>query len=86
LVSFTQAFLARVEAVCDLLVYLYAEREKGTEPEETEARLYIDFFAQKLMGELEQIQHISDGHPLSKLAGEYVDWLTDRILDGEVLI
>lgn len=86
LVTFTQTFLARMEAVCDLLVYLYAEREKGTEPEGTPASLYVDFFAQKLNWELEELQHISHRHPLSKLAGRYVDWLTDRILDGEVLI
>lgn len=55
LVTFTQAFLARMEAVCDLLVYLHAEREKGIQPEGTEAGLYIHFFAQKLMWELEEI-------------------------------
>ncbi len=86
LVTFTQTFLARMEAVCDLLVYLYAEREKGTEPEGTPASLYIDFFAQKLTWELEELQHISHGHPLSELADQYVDWLQDRILDGELLL
>jgi hypothetical protein len=86
LVTFTQTFLARMEAVCDLLVYLYAEREKGTEPEGTPASLYVDFFAQKLNWELEELQQLSHCHSLSELPSEYVDWLTDRILDGEVLI
>jgi hypothetical protein len=75
-----------MQAVCDLLVYLYAEREKGAEPEGTPASLYVDFFAQKLTWELEELQHISHGHPLSELADQYVDWLADRILDGELLI
>jgi len=86
LVTFTQTFLARMEAICDLLVYLYAEREKGTEPEGTPASLYVDFFAQKLNWELEELQHISHCHSLSEIPGQYVDWLTDRILDGEILI
>jgi len=86
LVTLTQTFLARMEAICDLLVYLYAEREKGTVSEGTPASLYVDFFAQKLNWELEELQHISQCHSLSEIPGQYVDWLTDRILDGEVLI
>jgi len=86
LVTLTQTFLARMEAICDLLVYLYAEREKGSVSEGTPASLYVDFFAQKLNWELEELQHISQRHSLSEIPGQYVDWLTDRILDGEVLI
>jgi hypothetical protein len=86
LVTLTQTFLARMEAVCDLLVYLYAEREKGTVSEGTPASLYVDFFAQKLNWELEELQHISQCHSLAEIPGRYVDWLTDRILDGEILI
>lgn len=86
LVAFTQTFLGRVEFVCDLVVYLFAEREKGLEPEGTEGRLYLRFFAQKLMWELDVVSRIAERNPLSALAAEYLDWLTDRILDGEVLL
>jgi hypothetical protein len=86
LVTFTQTFLARMQAVCDLLVYLYAEREKGTQSEGTPATLYVDFFAQKLTWELEELQQLSQCHSLSELPSEYAEWLTDRILDGEVLV
>lgn len=86
LVAFTQTFLRRVEFVCDLVVYLFAEREKGLESEGIEGGLYLRFFSQKLMWELDVLGRIAERHPLSVLADEYLDWLTDRILDGEVLI
>jgi hypothetical protein len=86
LVAFTETFLSRVQFVCDLVVYLFTEREKGLEPEGTEGRLYIQFFVQKLMWELDLVSRIAEEHPLSALEGEYLDWLVDRILDGEVLL
>lgn len=86
LVAFTQTFLARVEFVCDLVVYLFAEREKGIEAEGIEGRRYIEFFVQKLMWELDTASRIADRKPLSALEPEYLDWLLDRILDGEVLL
>lgn len=86
LVAFTSSFLKRMEFVCDLVVYLFAEREKGLDREETDRRIYIEFFVQKLMWELEMIRQIGDAKSLRELDGEYVGWLADRILDGEVLI
>jgi hypothetical protein len=86
LVAFTEAFASRVQFVCDLVVYLFAEREKGLEPEGTEGRRYVQFFVQKLMWELDVVSRIAEEQPLSALEGEYLDWLTDRILDGEVLL
>jgi hypothetical protein len=86
LIAFTASFLKRVEFVCDLVVYLFAEREKGLESQETQTRLYTDFFVEKLMWELEMIRQIGDAKSLRELDGEYVGWLADRILDGEVLI
>jgi hypothetical protein len=86
LVALTANFLKRVEFVCDLVVYLFAEREKGMEREETDRRVYTEFFVQKLMWELEMIRELGDANALEKLNGEYVGWLSDRILDGEVLI
>jgi len=86
LVAFTEAFASRIQFVCDLLVYLFAEREKGLLPEGTEASVYIQFFVQKLMWELDVVSRIAEQRPLSALEGEYQDWLVDRILDGEVLL
>ena len=86
LVIFTASFLKRVEFVCDLVVYLFAEREKGIiDNEETETRVYTDFFVQKLLWELEKIREIGEQTSLGELEGEYVGWLADRIMDGEVL-
>lgn len=86
LVAFTETFLSRLQFVCDLVVYLFAEREKGVEPEGTEGRRYVEFFVQKLMWELDVVSRIAVEQPLSELEGEYLDWLADRILDGEVLL
>jgi hypothetical protein len=86
LVAFTETFLSRVQFVCDLVVYLFAEREKGLELEGTEGRRYVAFFVQKLMWELDVVSRIAEEQPLSALEGEYFDWLADRILDGEVLL
>ena len=86
LVAFTETFVSRLQFVCDLVVYLFAEREKGLESEGTEGRRYVEFFVQKLMWELDVVSRIAEQQPLSTLEGEYLDWLTDRILDGEVLL
>ncbi len=86
LVAFTETFLSRLQFVCDLVVYLFAEREKGLQPEGTEGRRYVEFFVQKLMWELDVVSRIAEEQPLSALEGEYMEWLVDRILDGEVLI
>jgi hypothetical protein len=86
LVAFTSSFLTRVEFICDLVVYLFAEREKGQEREEADRRIYTEFFVQKLMWELEMIRQFGEEKSLRELDGQYVGWLADRILDGEVLI
>jgi hypothetical protein len=86
LVAFTETFVSRVQFVCDLVVDLFAEREKGLEPEGTEGRRYVEFCVQKRMWELDVVSRIAAEQPLSELEGEYLDWLTDRILDGEVLL
>jgi hypothetical protein len=86
LVAFTETFVSRVQFVCDLVVYLFVEREKGLQSEGTEGRRYVQFFVEKLMWELEVVSRIAEQQPLSALEGEYLSWLTDRILDGEVLL
>jgi hypothetical protein len=86
LVALTETFSSRVRFVCDLVVYLFAEREKGSEPDCPDAQRYVAFFVQKLMWELEVVDRIAQEQPLSALEGEYCQWLWDRILDGEVLL
>jgi hypothetical protein len=85
LVAFTASFMTRAEFVCDLLVYLFAEREKGWEREETDKSEYVKFFTEKLMWELNVINQVVEDTSLEGVNRGYVDWLTDRILDGEVM-
>jgi hypothetical protein len=86
LMAFTVSFLSRVQFVCDLVVYLFAEREKGEEREPTDKRAYLEFFVQKLMWELDSIRQLGERIPLQKLNEAYVGWVVDRMLDGEELI
>ena len=86
LIAFTNSFLKRAEFVCDLVVYLFAEREKGLmNNQEIDTRVYTDFFAGKFFWELEKIRQIGEQTSLKELDEQYVEWLADRILDGEVL-
>jgi hypothetical protein len=86
LIAFTTSFLKRTAFICDLLVYLFAEREKGlVDPHGTDTRAYTDFFAGKLFWELEKIRQLGDETSLRELDQVYLEWLADRILDGEVL-
>jgi len=86
LVAFSSTFAARVQFLCDLLVYLFTEREKGGDGLPTDGRLYTEFFTAKPMWELDVVHRIAEQRPLAELADQCFDWLTDRILDGEVLI
>jgi hypothetical protein len=87
LIAFTDAFLSRVRFLCDMLVYLFAEREKGlTDDEVLQPRLYVEFFVGKLFGELETIRQIGQTSSLQDMEGRYAEWLADRILGGEVLV
>jgi hypothetical protein len=86
LIAFTNSFLQRTAYLCDLLVYLFAEREKGLmDNQEIDTLLYTDFFVDKFLWELEKIRQFGEQTSFKELDGYYVDWLTDRILDGEVL-
>ena len=67
-------------------MYLFAEREKGLmDNQEIDTQLYTDFFVDKLLWELENIRQFGAQTSFQHLEAHYVDWLTDRILDGEVL-
>jgi hypothetical protein len=88
LIAFTTSFLKRTAFVCDLLVYLFAEREKGMvnlPGIEIDTRAYTDFFAGKFFWELEKIRQLGEETSLRDLDQAYLEWLADRILDGEVL-
>jgi hypothetical protein len=86
LIAFTDSFLQRAAYLCDLLVYLFAEREKGDgDSQGIDTMLYVDFFVDKLLWELEKIRQFGEQTSLAELNQHYLDWLTDRILDGEVL-
>jgi len=86
LIAFTTSYLKRTAFVCDLLVYLFAEREKGpVNPRGTDTRAYTDFFAGKFFWELEKIRQLGEETSLRDLDQSYLEWLADRILDGEVL-
>jgi hypothetical protein len=86
LVAFSETFSSRVRFVGDLVVYLFAEREKGPEPDYPDAERHVAFLVRKLMWELEFVDRIAHEQPLSTLEGQYCQWLWDRILDGEVLL
>jgi hypothetical protein len=86
LVALSATVAERTQFVCDLVVYLYTEREKGRRWAGSDGRLYGEFFAGKLMWELEVMRQLAERYPLEQLAEEFGAWLSDRILDGEVLI
>jgi len=86
LVQLSATVADRAQFVCDLVVYLYLEREKGHRWTGSDGRMYAEFFAGKLMWELEMMRQLAEQHPLVHLAEEFGLWLSDRILDGEVLI
>lgn len=75
----------RVEFLCEMMVYLFAEREKGREEEEVEANRYTEFFCNKLMWELAKIQDLGQLRSLATVEQEYRDWLADLLMSGEVL-
>jgi hypothetical protein len=87
LVNLLSGFLQRAEFVCQMVVYLFSEREKGPgEWEEVQAKRYTDFFSEKLMWELSKIQQLGDCKSLADVDEQYRDWLMDRMIGGEVLV
>jgi hypothetical protein len=89
LVKLLDGFLQRTEFVCDMMVYLFAEREKGPQEEDEEVlpRRYTGFFTEKLMWELYKIQDLGErGFSLAEVEEQYQHWLMDLYLAGEVLV
>lgn len=83
LVTFTGRFLERVQFLCDMVVHLFVQREKGAYRESEDMSLYTDFFDQKMFRELEMIHNITDRYPFESLNDRYEDWLCDKVLDEE---
>jgi hypothetical protein len=78
----------RVEFLCEMMVYLFAEREKGREEGggEVEGKRYTEYFCDKLMWDLSKIQDLGGLHSLAVVEQEYRDWLVDLLMSGEVLV
>ena len=86
LITFTDRFLERLQFLCDALLHLFLEREKGAYRESWDMSLYTDFFEQKIFREFEMIHEITDLYPFKSLNDKYESWLCDKVLDEEVLI
>lgn len=86
LVTFTGRFLERVQFLCDAVLHLFLQREKGAYRESPDMSLYTDFFDKKMFRELDVIHEITDRYPFRSLNDRYESWLCDKVLDEEVLI
>ena len=86
LTTFTGRFLDRVQFLCDAVLHLFLQREKGAYRESPDMSLYTDFFEHKIFRELMVIREIFDLHPFQSLNDKYESWLCDKVLDEEVLI
>lgn len=85
LVTLTDRFLERVQFVCDFLLHLFLEREKGSYIEKVDTSKYTDFFVQKMFREIDVIDEIADLKAFQNLNDEYEQRLCDKLLDDELL-
>jgi len=83
LVTFTGRFLERVQFLCDAVLHLFLQREKGAYRESSDMSLYSDFFDQKIFRELDVIHAITDRYPFGSLNDRYEEWLCEKVLDEE---
>lgn len=86
LLDFTDLFQDRMLFLCDLILYLFLEREKGSFKSSEDILKYLDFFHQKLFREFEFIQEITQPGSVKNFILEYTGWLADRFLDMEALV
>ncbi len=84
LLTFTGRFLERIQFLCDAVLHLFLQREKGAYRESPDMSLYTDFFDQKIFRELDVIHGITDRYPFRSLNDRYESWLCDKVLDEEV--
>lgn len=86
LVTFVSRFLDRVQFLCDFLLHLFVEREKGPYRDSQDMSGYADFFVQKMFREIDQIHEITNFNFFSDLNDLYEQWLDEKVADEEVLI
>jgi len=86
LLAFTDLFQDRMMFLCDLILYLFLEREKGSHRDSGDTQIYLDFFHQKLFREFEFIQEIIQPDSLKSFTSEYTGWIAAKLLDKEVLV
>lgn len=86
LLDFTDLFQDRMLFLCDLILYLFLEREKGSFKSSEDISKYLDFFHQKLFREFEFIQEIIQPGSVKNFVLEYTGWLADKFLDMEALL
>ncbi len=86
LVSFTSMFLERVKFLCDFLLHLFLQRERGCYRESQDMSGYTDFFVQKMFREIDRIDEITNLNLFDDLNDLYELWLSDKLADEEMLI
>ncbi len=86
LLDFTDLFQDRMLFLCDLILYLFLEREKGSSNSFEDISKYLDFFHQKLFREFEFIQEITQPGSVKNFILKYTGWLADKFLDMEALV
>ena len=86
LITFTSRFLDRVQFLCDFLLHLFLQRENGCYRESQDMSDYTNFFVQKMFREIDRIHEITNLNLFSDLNDLYEQWLSDKVVDEELLI
>jgi hypothetical protein len=86
LVSFTLRFLDRAQFLCDFLLHLFLQREKGAYRDSLDMSGYMEFFVQRMFHELDRIHEITNLNLFCDLNRLYEQWLCDKLADEQVLI
>ena len=86
LITFTSRFLDRVQFLCDFLLHLFLQRENGCYRESQDMSDYTNFFVQKMFREIDRIHEITNLNLFTDLNDLYEQWLSDKVVDEELLI
>lgn len=85
LTIFADQFRDRVQFICDLMLSIFLETEKGAWRDSTDTAQYTDFFIQKMFKELDFIHEIINLLTIERANTEYESWLSSKLLNGEVV-
>ncbi len=85
LVIFTDRFRDRIEFLCDALLYIFLEHEKGSYRESADTHRYTEYFSNKLFREGDVLNDCAKAG-IKGMNDRYLGWLCDKIMDEEVLI